>query len=93
MGKEDMYKAIKEELSRQCNTKYFTKKFFLMFIRAEQSASYNARHGIDDSYRDPECEHIVLRHSFDGVYASDFYIKNSSAYCTFLELYQNCKVR
>lgn len=78
------FQAIKEELKKEReSTKYFTKQFFAIYSEALETIKRNNEKGIDDSYND---NGIWTRHAWDEVRKTDFYIKNSCAYCTFLQI-------
>ena len=88
------FREYKDEMIRRgINCKHFTKKFFLAYSEAVKAARANAENGINDTYTgrvwlDPVTlsNPIILRHSYDAVYNSDFYIRNGAAYCQFLEV-------
>ena len=78
------YQRIKAELKKQCrNIKYFSAAFLATFKNARAKARFNIEHDIDDSYREND---ITLYHGYDEIYTSDFYQKNGSGYCSFLEI-------
>ena len=82
--KKKYYKIIKEELkARRENVKYFNYDFFTKWIEAIQEREKTIKAGIDASYKKG---YITLYHFYDEIYSSDFYNKNSCAYCVFLEI-------
>ena len=84
--KRDVYLEIKEELKRRReNVKYFSRAWFEMFLKCRRKNAENRENGIDDSYY-TDSGLVRLVHSYDPVYASDFYMKNSGCYCEFLSL-------
>ena len=79
------YKEMKTLLKKQCsNIKYFTADFYDMFKKAYRDATKAIINGDDKRYRK---NGILLNHCYDPVYESEFYNKNSGAYCSFLELF------
>lgn len=84
--KNDLYSIIKQELKTRCrNIRYFNRDFFNTFTAAAKANRENRKSGIDDSYI--KDGYITLYHCYDSVYSSDFYNKNSCAYCEFLSVY------
>lgn len=80
-----MYQRIKTELSlRHCSPRYFNRAFLSAFLSAYETNRKNRENGIDDSYT---VGHVTLYHAWDEIYKTDFYSKNSSAYCEFLEIF------
>jgi len=78
------YKKIKDELTRRHEkTTHFTRRFFDDFNTATKNRAYAIKEGIDESYKRG---YITLFHSYDPIYASDFYNRNGGAYCAFLEI-------
>ena len=78
------YAQAKAELSKQCsNIKYFNRAFFKAFDKAIKKAQENKEKGIEDCYI---IDGVYYFHSFDEIYASKFYQKNSCAYCEFLSI-------
>ena len=74
---------VKADIIKQNgNAKHFTKKFYEIYKDAYSRALANFENAIDDSYL---VGHVRLFHSYDEVYASKFYNKNSTGYCVFLE--------
>ena len=72
------YRTVKNALaSRRSNIKYFSKKFYDLYIECREEVKKNLGHGLD-----PE----TARKSYRPVQESDFYNKNGSAYCEFLEI-------
>ena len=85
--KKKYYKKIKEELKkRRNNVKYFNYDFFIKWVDAIQEREKTIKAGIDASYVKG---YITLYHYYDNIYNSDFYNKNSCAYCEFLEIENN----
>jgi hypothetical protein len=81
----EAYKAIKAALkANRENVKYFTLAFYKTYMQCRAKADDNNKAGIDDSYIRPG-ERFKRFHAWDDVYNSDFYNKNSAAYCQFLE--------
>ena len=79
------YIDCKQELKeRRESTKYFNRKFYETFRGAVLMTAWKAKNGVEDMYTD--AEGIIRRHSYDEVYKSDFYNKNSGAYCEFLSI-------
>ena len=80
------YKEIKAELSRTCSSvKYFTEDFYRTFLACVEKRKQCVEAGVDDSYM-AENGYVRLYHSYDPVYRSAFYNKNSGTYCEFLSL-------
>ena len=78
------YNQVKTALSKLVkSTKYFNRDFYKRYKKAVQNVSKCLKNGIDDSY---EMDGIRLYHSWDDVYSTDFYQKNSCAYCEFLSI-------
>lgn len=76
------YTEIKQELSRRCrSTKHFTREFFKVYQAARETIKRNVEQGINDVYYDGD---ILTCHAWDEVRKTDFYLKNSGAYCEFL---------
>ena len=73
----------KRELARRGqSTKYFCKKFFDVYAACNRQAQENQENGVDAFYTD---ENGVLKNgAYNPVFDSDFYKKNSTAYCEFL---------
>ena len=79
------YENVKALLSaRRHNIKFFNRAFFNAYMKACSIARRNAENEVDDSYTDEEG--IVRYHSFDEVYSSDLYNRNSGTYCEFLSV-------
>ena len=79
------FQRIKAELKRRCeSTKHFTKAFLQDYKDAVEKTEFNIKNKIDDSYYVENC--VLVRHSFDKVFASKFYQQNPCAYCVFLEI-------
>ena len=79
------YLECKKELIGRCESaKYFNRKFYETFRGAVLMTIWKQKNGIEDVYTD--ADGIIRRHSYDDVYKSDFYNKNSCAYCAFLEI-------
>ena len=79
-----LYQQIKAEIaSRGEKPTHFTKRFFDDFCQAVKQFKRNYERGIDNSYY---VDGVRLTHEYDAVYSSKFYIKNSCAYCLFLEI-------
>ena len=78
------YSEIKEEIkNRHESTKDFTKRFYEDYKESTMSqCSKNYDRDADTYIRDG----IILVHAHDRIYESDFYNKNSTAYCVFLEI-------
>lgn len=78
------YQQIKEELkNRHESTRYFTKQFYEDYkesIRTQESKNYDRE--ADKYIKDA----IIMIHAHDHIYESDFYNKNSTGYCVFLEI-------
>lgn len=83
------YTAVKTELQKRTeSTKHFTRTFFKTYADAKAKRAKVIESGEADADMyviRPEAP-ICLYHSFDEVYNSDFYTKNGSAYCVFLEI-------
>lgn len=78
------FASIKEELKQRGeSTKYFTKAFYNAFADAVKAGKRISEAGGDDSYYVGK---VRLYHHYDAIYASDFYNKNSCAYCEFLSI-------
>lgn len=86
--KFDYFKECKRRLQdRRENTKYFNRDFFNTFCRCRKDRAAAIKNGIDDSY---VLAGVLLFHSWDDVYKSNFYNKNSGCYCEFLSVF--CEV-
>lgn len=82
--KKKVYEEMKQELKRYCgDTRYFNMAFFEKYLSAQKKTLLNMKNGIDDHY---EKNGIIFWHSYDEIYDSVFYQKNSSTYCAFLEI-------
>lgn len=82
--KNKLYNEIKNELKkRRENTKYFNRDFFNKWIQAQKEREKAMQAGKDESYKK---DNITLYHSFDPIYESDLYNKNSGCYCEFLAI-------
>lgn len=80
---------FKDALKKQNeSTKYFNRDFLAKFIHAYNTAVANEKNGIDTRYY---IDGVMLFHEWDQVYASDFYNKNSCAYCVFLQEWHTYK--
>ena len=78
------YTEIKNELKQERQSiRYFTRAFLETYAAALETNKRNAEKGIDDSYNDGG---IWTRHAWDDVRKTDFYLKNSCAYCVFLQI-------
>ena len=78
------YRKIKDELIRRKEkTTHFTKQFLSDYIECVKSRKYTLENDIDDSYK---IGNVTYYHSWDKVYNSKFYQKNSCGYCVFLEI-------
>ena len=78
------YTTIKHAIARNCDsTKYFTKSFYDTFRNAIATIKRNRELGIDDYYYDGN---ILTMHAYDDVRKTQFYRKNGTAYCVFLEI-------
>ena len=64
-------------------TTHFTKAFVESYKNARAKSKFCIENEIDDSYYSGI---VRLYHSWDDVYDSRFYQKNSTAYCKFLEI-------
>lgn len=64
-------------------TTHFTKAFVESYKNARAKSKFCIENEIDDSYYSGI---VKLYHSWDEVYNSKFYQKNSCAYCKFLEI-------
>ena len=78
------YQDIKNELSALVSsTRYFSRKWFDLWLSCYRKRLDNIEKGIDDSYYQ---DNVLLFHSWDDIYKSRFYRDNSSAYCEFLSV-------
>ena len=78
------YSAVKNELKKLVSsTRHFTKDFYNVYLKAIETGKRIDEAGKDDKYYK---NGILLRHRFDEVYQSEFYNKNSCAYCEFLSI-------
>lgn len=78
------YNRIKNQLKTVCSsTKYFNKDFLKLYKKALETGRKYDKDGTDDGYIK---DGVFLRHRFDDIYNSDFYNKNSCAYCEFLAI-------
>lgn len=84
------YEEVKQILAERCSsTKHFTKKFYKEFLEAKAKAEKHWKDGTIDEVRytiNDNGTEIVLNHCYDNIYASNFYNRNSGAYCEFLSL-------
>ena len=70
-------------------TKYFNREFLAKYLTAYKTAIEAAEKGIDLYYTD---ENGILKNSaYNEVFKTDFYNKNSGAYCAFLEIHARTK--
>ena len=86
------YDAIKNELKRRReNTKYYNKSFYKDYKNASETLEKLRENGklAEDRY---EIDGIGYFHSYDKIYASDFYNKNSACYCEFLSIAYGAKL-
>lgn len=78
------YQDVKNELSALVSsTRYFSRKWFDMWLSCYKNRMDNIENEIDDSYYS---NGVLLFHSWDAVYNSRFYRENSCAYCEFLSV-------
>ena len=75
--KKMTYNDAKAELSaRRGNTKYFNRSFWRTYIKTKSLLSILSEKGnLDDD---------TVKNAWRDVYSTDFYNKNSCAYCEFL---------
>ena len=74
--------AKRELVKRGQNTRYFCKKFFDIYTACYKQATENQEKGVDAFYTD---ENGVLKNgAYNPIFETDFYNKNSCAYCEFL---------
>ena len=93
--KKDLYKIIKEDLKKHCsNVEYFNREFFKEFCAAQKRRNEIYKNGVwnlekleKERYTDENG--IIKLHYYDNIYKSDFYNKNSCAFCVFLEVAYN----
>lgn len=86
-NKKDLYMDCKQALqARRENTKYFNRAFFNTFVKCCKDRANNIKNNIDDSYFK---DYVLLFRSYDAVYNSAFYNKNSGAYCEFLSVFND----
>lgn len=79
-----MFQQIKSELSSRRNSvRYFTRAWYEMYLKARERFESYQKSGVNMWY---QAGNVLLNHAFDPVYESDFYRKNSGAYCEFLEI-------
>lgn len=87
MKKED-YKKIKDALSKRIkNLKWFSLDFCKTYVACRDAV----KNLTEDEYADSLYEMepgVTVSHAWDPVYATDFYKKNSGAYCEFLSIFQ-----
>lgn len=87
MNNKKQFQEVKTELQKACNSvKYFNRDFFTEYLKAYKKAHENNEKKKPEFYNK---DGIILRHEYDVIYASDFYNKNSCAYCSFLEIMAN----
>lgn len=68
------------------SVKYFNRDFLAKYLHAYAKAKAAAENGTSDFYTD---EHGILRNAaYNEVFKTDFYNKNSTAYCAFLEIHE-----
>ena len=80
--KKNIFLTIKNELkNRRENIKYFNLKFFDIWVDAIKKREKAYQDGTDESYYK---NGVKLFKFYDDIYKSDFYNKNSCAYCEFL---------
>lgn len=79
------YEAVKAELSKQTreSLRFFTKKFFRLYLDTLEEIRANDEKGIDTAYFDESIQGWTRR-EWDKIRATDFYRKTSCAYCSFL---------
>lgn len=78
------YEDVKRELVKNNESvKHFTKGFFESYKKAVLNVNKCNENEVNDYYMEGN---IYKRHSFDEIYKSAFYNKNSCAYCNFLEI-------
>lgn len=78
------YQRIKDELKRRDEkAAFFTRQFFDDWKEAVKTRAAAVKDEIDESYK---VGRVTLFHSFDKIYKSDFYNRNSCGYCVFLEI-------
>lgn len=68
------------------NTKYFNRDFLIKYCSA-----WRAAHQEDAPAIFYERDGVIYNGYYTEVYATDFYSKNSTAYCIFLELWASYK--
>ena len=71
-------------LNNGCSIKYFNKAFLNEYIKAYNARKANIENEIYNEYGSNKYE-------YNKVFETDFYNKNSSAYCVFCELWQGYK--
>lgn len=87
------YKDIKNELERRSeNTRYFTKAFLKTYLQAREARKKAIEENAEDAYIIRPEAPITLYKSLDPIYKSDFYSKNSCAYCEFLAIVYGHKI-
>lgn len=80
------YKTIKAILkANRESTRYFTKDFYNTYLQVIESVNRAAEQGIDPEYYQ-NADGVTVSHAWDPVYNTDFYNRNSCAYCQFLEI-------
>jgi hypothetical protein len=81
------YKQVKEELKRRCEkTRYFNKAFYNTYCDVKKEMLRKIEDGNEYEQDKYVKDGILLFHTYDPIYNSKFYKRNSCAYCVFLEI-------
>ena len=79
------FEQVKQELAtRVSSVRHFTRAFYQLYLSCLEKTRYNAENDIDDSFM--LSENVRGYKSWEPVYNSLFYQKNSAAYCEFLSV-------
>ena len=70
------------------STRYFTKSFYDLYVKCMQDVQENRSHGIDDCipYTTESGSEICVHAPHIPLFSTDFYRKNGTSYCAFLEI-------
>lgn len=80
-----LYQVLRHRLVTDgYNTRYFTREFYDIYVRANWKVTNNCRNGIVDFV---EWNGITVHAPYIPVYGTNFYNKNGNTYCHFLEIH------
>lgn len=79
-----LYQIIKHRLVTDgYNTRYFTRDFYDLFVRAEWKVCNNIRNEINDFI---DLNGVIVHEPYLPILETDFYRLNGGTYCHFLEI-------